>query len=190
LLLNNDILVTGGDILENGVGGATGRSTAECEIYNPGTQQFSVVGRMHQPRDDQAAALLTDGTVLVTGGNKNPGVQDLYEPNKQTFTAVGRLVQTRSRHTMVVLNSAWGSLAGKALVIGGSTKGSGIFGGLFQALASVEIYDPSTKEFTEFGDMTEARWGQTSTQLADGRILIAGGTAGVTVSGTAEEVVQ
>jgi Kelch motif len=124
----------------------------------------------------------------VTGGNKDPGPQDLYEPNSQTFTAVGKLLQTRSRHTMAVLSPAWGSLAGKALVIGGSTKGSGIFGGLFQALASVEIYDPSTKQFTEFGNMTAARWGQTSTLLSDGRILIAGGTAGVTVSGTAEEV--
>jgi hypothetical protein len=143
---------------------------------------------MHQERDGQAAALLADGTVLVTGGNKNSGPQDLYEPNKKTFTAVGKLLQTRSRHRMVVLNAAWGSLAGKVLVIGGSTKGSGIFGGLFQALASVEIYDPSTKEFTEFGNMTEARWGQTATLLLDSRILIAGGTGGVTVSGTAEEV--
>jgi hypothetical protein len=74
------------------------------------------------------------------------------------------------------------------LVIGGSTQGSGIFGGLFQALASVEIYDPSTQQFSQFGNMTEARWGHTATQFADGRILVAGGTAGVSVTDTAEEI--
>jgi hypothetical protein len=183
-----DILVAGGDILENGQGGAGGRSTNECELYNSATQQFAVVGKMHQTREDDASVLLTDGTVLVTGGNKNAGPQDLYDPKTKTFTAVGDLNQVRSRHRMVLLSSAWGSLAGKVLVIGGSTQGSGIFSGLFQALASVEIYDPSTQKFSDFGNMTEARWGHTTTQLSDGRVLIAGGTAGVTVTGTAEEV--
>jgi hypothetical protein len=36
--------------------------------------------------------------------------------------------------------------------------------------------------------MTEARWGNTSTELPDGRILITGGTAGVAVTNTAEVV--
>jgi hypothetical protein len=174
LLTSSHILVTGGDVLLNGQGGTTHRSTPECELYKPETQEFTVVGRMRQPRDDHAAALLTDGTVLVTGGNKEQGPQDLYDPASRTFAAVGDLQQTRSRHRMVVLSSAWGSLAGKVLVIGGSTQGTGIFGGLFQALASVEIYDPSTKKFANFGNMTEVRWGHTATLLSDGRILIAG----------------
>jgi hypothetical protein len=79
-------------------------------------------------------------------------------------------------------------LAGQVLVFGGSQHGTGIFGGLFQAIASVEIYNPATQSFSEFGDMTEARWGQTTTQLPDGRILITGGTAGVAVTNTAEVV--
>ena len=75
------------------------------------------------------------------------------------------------------------------LVIGGAIKGSAFASGDFQALNSVEIYDPQTKTFSAFGTMTEARWGHTATELTDGRILVAGGTGAVTVSGTGEEVI-
>src|SRR5258708_10890070 len=143
---------------------------------------------MHQDREDNASIRLNDGMVLVTGGNTNKGSQDLYDPATARFTAAGQLVQTGARHRMVLLNSNWGNLAGRVLVIGGSSQGSAIFGGLFQAMDSVEIYDPLTQKFSDFGKMTEARWGHTATELADGRILIAGGTGAVTVSGTAEEV--
>jgi N-acetylneuraminic acid mutarotase len=143
---------------------------------------------MHQDREDQAAIRLDGGEVLVTGGNKTDGPQDHYNSTKAAFTAIDQLHQTRSRHRMVLLNSNWGKLQNRVLVIGGSTHGSGIFGGLFQAIDSVEIYNPSTRQFEKFGTMTEARWGHTATQLSDGRILIAGGTGAVTVSGTAEEV--
>jgi hypothetical protein len=74
------------------------------------------------------------------------------------------------------------------LVIGGGIKGSGFASGIFQALTSVEIYDPTAKTFSTFGNMQVARWGQTATELSDGRILIAGGTGSVSVSSTGEEV--
>jgi hypothetical protein len=143
---------------------------------------------MSQAREDQAAILLKDGTVLVTGGTTIPGPEDLYDPSTETFSQVGALLETRTRHTMMLLNSAWGDLAGQVLVIGGSQHGTGIFGGLFQAIASVEIYNPATQSFSAFGTMNDARWGHTSTELPDGRILIAGGTAAVEVTDTAEVV--
>lgn len=188
LLQSGDVLVAGGAVLDNGQGGASHRGTDTAELYTTSTETFSSVGKMNQTREDGAAALLNDGTVLVTGGNNDPGTQDLYNPNTQTFSPVGQLLEVRSRQTMVLLNSSWGSLAGYVLVIGGSQHGTGLFGGLFQAISSVEIYNPATQSFSEFGDMTEARWGQTTTELPDGRILIAGGTAGVTVTNTAEVV--
>jgi Galactose oxidase, central domain len=188
LLQSGDVLVAGGAVLDNGQGGASHRGTNTAELYNTSTETFSAVGNMNQTREDGAAVLLNDGTVLVTGGNNDPGPQDLYNPNTQTFSPVGELVEVRSRQTMAFLNSAWGALAGQVLVFGGSQHGTGIFGGLFQAIASVEIYNPATQSFSEFGDMTEARWGQTTTQLPDGRILITGGTAGVAVTNTAEVV--
>ncbi len=52
-----------------------------------------------------------------------------------------------------------GTFSGEVLVIGGGINGSGFASGIFQALNSVEIYDPQTKTFSAFGTMTDARWG-------------------------------
>ena len=188
LLTTGSVLVPGGEVLNNGTGGSTGRSTVTAEVFDHANQLFTVVGHMHQDREDNASIMLTNGTVLVTGGNKDNGPQDLYDPGTARFLALGHLLNTRSRHRMVLLNSNWGSLKGDVLIIGGSSQGSGIFGGLFQALDSVEIYHSRTQKFERFGTMVAARWGHSATQLTDGRILIAGGTGAVTVSGTAEEV--
>ena len=61
-----------------------------------------------------------------------------------------------------------------------------IFGGIAQALDSVEIYNPATGQFSPFGILTVARQNHTATLLNDGRILIAGGVGRPSVSGTAE----
>jgi hypothetical protein len=41
--------------------------------------------------------------------------------------------------------------------------------------ASAELYDPATGTFNPTGSMTTERVGASSTRLADGRVLIAGG---------------
>jgi hypothetical protein len=77
-------------------------------------------------------------------------------------------------------------LAGQVLIIGGAVTATDIFGGIAQALDSVEIYNPATGKFSSFGTLTEARQNHTATMLQDGRILIAGGVGRPFVSGTAE----
>jgi hypothetical protein len=126
--------------------------------------------------------------VLVAGGNLDVGnLAEVYHPTLQTFSDVGQMVQTRGRFVAIRLaNPAWGSLVGHVLAIGGDVQGGAIFGGGQQAFDSVEIYDPATGQFSDFGTMTVARQNHTATELNDGRILIAGGVGAPAVSGTAE----
>jgi len=54
------------------------------------------------------------------------------------------------------------------LVAGGSNFVSGI-------LASAELYDPATGNWTGAGRLNVARWHHTATSLSDGTVLVAGG---------------
>jgi hypothetical protein len=187
LRLDGTVLVEGGASVSNGQPVNEGTPTAE--IYNPSTGTWAI----HPPQDmstgrtEHTATLLPDGTVIVCGGISILLPSDLYNSASQSFSTVGGLLHQRQRHVSLLLtNPAWGSLVGKVLAIGGAFTGSPVFGGIQEALDTVEIYDPSTGQFTLFGTMTEARQNHTATMLNDGRILIAGGVSSPSVSGTAE----
>jgi hypothetical protein len=151
------------------------------------TGTFSNVGNMHRGRAEHESTLLSDGTVLITGGTSTVGPEDLYKAATRSFSEVGQLGQERVRHTATLLSHpAWGSAVGKVIVIGGSIAGNDIFGGLAQATSSTELFDTATGQFSQFATMTVARENHTATLLLDGRILVTGGVARPFVSGTAE----
>jgi hypothetical protein len=82
--------------------------------------------------------------------------------------AVPGLTQGRFGHTATLLKD------GRLLVAGGQEARK-------QALATAEVYNPTTKTWSTAGSMSEARGlGHTATLLEDGRVLVVGG------SGTAE----
>jgi hypothetical protein len=76
-----------------------------------------------------------------------------------TWTSTGSLATGRSAHTATVLQN------GKVLVAGGSGN---------TLLASAELYDPATGNWTATGSL-QARDSHTATLLLDGRVLAAGG---------------
>ncbi len=187
LLPNGTVLVSGGAPGSNG-STVPDSGTPTCEIYNPATGTFAYTSQeMNVGRTEHDATLLPDGTVLMTGGITVQNLADLYHPPSDSFTQVGSLDDERLRHVSILLSHpAWGNLLNKVLIIGGAAIGSGAFGGLEEALASVELFDPSTGQFSDFGEMTVPRQNQTATLLQDGQIMVAGGVSTPSFSGTGE----
>ena len=163
-LANGKVLVTGGS------DGTV--ALASAELFDPATGSFTATGSMGVPRAFHSATLLADGTVLVVGGGSDfesgtLGSAERYDPGTGLFTPAGGLTgHTRQMHGAVRLND------GRVLVAGGFTNDSGIGG-----LATAELYDPGTNTFSATsGNMTHDRIGDfTTTLLADGRVLLAGG---------------
>lgn len=136
---------------------------ATAPTHRVGSIQLSTP--MLEPRSDQSATLLPDGTVLIAGGMRRN--QDFYrsaeifDPVKNQFHCVGDMSIARVGHAAVLMPS------GRVLILGGWI-GHAVTG-------SVEQYDPATQKFVVIGKMTTKRAHPSVTLLGNGDLLIAGG---------------
>ena len=101
-----------------------------------------------------------------------------FSQNPGTFSATGSMTVSRHFYTATLLAN------GKVLIAGGQDLGdpSSLESGNFSSLNSAELFDPTTGAFTSTGNMISPRAYHSATLLADGKVLIAGGS-GLNYSG-------
>ena len=139
--------------------------TDSAEVYDPSTGAWSQTGSMSIERDYPMLTLLEDGRVLATGGF-GAATAEVYDPSDGTWTETGAMQEERRWHTATLLDD------GRVLVTGGLHN---LKGREYQAVQSVEIWDPGSGAWTQVEDMSEERGQHTATRLPDGRVLVVGG---------------
>jgi hypothetical protein len=165
LLQNNKVLIAGGS-------DGSWHHLATAELYDPATGKFTPTGNLTTARCGAEAALLNDGRVLIAGGMGEHEYDrlastELYNPATGTFAKSGSMHVPRDAHAIALL------LDGRVLVVGGSTDGRFPNETL---TASAELYDPATGRFTVTANMAIPRYKHAAVTLADGRVLVAGGS--------------
>jgi len=126
---------------------------------------FTLTGNLLTPRSLHTATLFTGGPlvgkVLIAGGKSNPTLAsaELFDPTAQTFSATTNPMGTaRSSHTATLLTI--GANAGKVLIAGGADSTG-------KALASAELFNPSTQSFSPSTNaMPNKAAGHTATLLS------------------------
>lgn len=157
LLDNGNVLIVGG--------------SEEVEIYNVSTGTFEATGSMEKARSWHAITKLSDGKVLVAGG-QDPGSRkakntaEIYDPGTGEWIKTGDMQEDHTTDDMVLLDD------GRALIAGKKFS---------------EVYDPDTGEWSSPSQVMKQRLGgYTLNKISDGTVLLAGG--GVVKGARAEKV--
>jgi hypothetical protein len=163
------VLVAGGTNVTSGLLSST-------ELFNPNSGTWSSTGSLINKHWNHTATLLTNGQVLITGGNYNyfpspgPGYiatasAELYDPVLGTWKATNSMTAARVNHTATLLPNGQVLVTGGSAIYGFSNGGS-------------ELYDPIKGAWTQSLTMNVARSFHTATMLTDGSVLVAGGYNG------------
>jgi Galactose oxidase, central domain len=154
------------------------------QVTTAGAPNFSSIGNMIRSRAAHTATLLPNGQVLIVDGGQldiddllvSTASAELSDASLGSFASTGSPSVARESHTATLL------LSGKVLITGGNE-----FNGYptwLNPTATAELYDPATGTFARTGNMSVGRTQHTASLLADGRVLVVGGSTNVG-SGTA-----
>lgn len=161
LLPNDKVLIAGG---------YNGTYLSSTEIFDPQTQSFSNGPAMTTARSGHPITGLNNGKILFAGG---VGVgwsflqsAELYNISTNSFSATGSMTTARESHTATLLKN------GTVLVTGGHKDRRAYM----TVYSSAEIYNPSSGKFESIGNMMIKRHKHDAIGLADGKVLITGGS--------------
>jgi N-acetylneuraminic acid mutarotase len=109
------------------------------------------------------ATLLKDGRVFVIGTLSTEMTAEIYDPTSGTWTRQADPIRSRN------LSAASAALLsnGNVLLVGGDP---------LNGYNTSEVFNPADGTWTVAANLNIARWQGPATALADGRVLIAGGT--------------
>jgi len=183
-----------GDIFVSGGQDNADFILSSTELYDPQSNSFSD-GPSIDPRAEHTTTFFTSGPlagqVLIAGGLELDDFgnrialndQQLYNPATGSVGSTGSMNDSRGQHTATLLGN------GLVLITGGYDD---IFdsAGYNTATATAELYNPSAQEFSCVltgassssttsacpDVMSSPRWNHRATLLADGTVLITGGT--------------
>jgi hypothetical protein len=170
LLANGKVLLAGG---LDGPGDPSS-VTQTTDIFDPATNTFTAGPNLSSAREHAAAVALSNGTVLIAGGDSGFGINalagtnalnssDIYNSSTNTITSGPTMNHPRTQLMATALYS------GDALFAGGDSNGS-------TPDRTAEIY--SLKNNTFSNPIAMANGGReqgTATLLPNGNVLIAGG---------------
>jgi hypothetical protein len=167
VIADRKLLVAGGT-------SARGAALASAESLDPATWTWTAVGPMTEARTGHVAVVLGTGAVLVAGGAVPTGDGEralasceLYDPGTKTWTMTGSLHTPRKGHQATLLPG------GKVLVTGGDAVPAIPY--RVDSLASAEVYDPATGEWTPVADMPGGgRRGHRCVRTPRGAVVIGG----------------
>ncbi|CAN5815798.1 kelch repeat-containing protein [soil metagenome] len=171
LLAGGRVLVVGGEDI------ASRTPMASVEVWDPKTGQFSQLPDLPTAVVGHTATLLQDGRVLVTGGGRygasgiptGEGVTDVaytIDPTTGVATATAPMKHKRSQHFAVALGD------GTVLIGGGADA---VVKDPPPALASAEIFDPKTGQFTDEATLLEGREMAQAVALDGDRVMVVSG---------------
>ena len=151
---------------------------------------FELAGRLAQGRWGLTATLLDGGEVVIVGGQERisfrrtaPREAEVLSRGGSEWVKTEPLDFERTFHTATQLDD------GRLLVAGGSGREIVDDDRPFwsrQDLATVEIYDPGSGQWSAASSMRVARQGARTALLGDGRVLVVGGASGFSVIEDAE----